>query len=73
MLPETPCPSCGLTVTTDAHAVCPRCGEPLARPLPRLDPEAVRVALHKTGGRFRRPGGLRAGRARGDARPPAAA
>jgi hypothetical protein len=37
--------------------------------LPRLDPDAVRLALHKTGGRFRRPPGLR--RTRGDARPPA--
>jgi hypothetical protein len=70
---ETPCPACGLTVTTDAHAVCPHCGESLARPLPRLDPEAVRLALHKTGGRFRRPPSLRATPSRGDARPPAAA
>jgi hypothetical protein len=70
-MPQTPCPICGSTATTDAHAVCPRCGEPLARTLPTLDPEAVRLALHKTGGRFRRPPGLRAGRARGGARPPA--
>jgi predicted RNA-binding protein with PUA domain len=55
-----PCPTCGTKVTTD---VCPRCGERVP-PLRTLDPEAVRLALHKTGGRFRRPVVPRAARRR---------
>jgi hypothetical protein len=66
----TPCTACGEPITA---AACPRCGERPARPLPTLDPEAVRLALHKTGGRFRRPPSLRATRVRDDRRPPAAA
>jgi hypothetical protein len=62
------CPACGTKVTTD---VCPRCGERVP-PLPTLDPDVVRRALHKTGGRFRRPLAARAGRRRGVAPPPAA-
>jgi len=56
-----------MKVTTD---VCPRCGDRVP-PLRTLDPEVVRVALHKTGGRFRRPVASRPPRRRGAA-PPAA-
>jgi hypothetical protein len=62
----SPCPVCNTPLTAGA---CPRCGERPARPLRTLDPEVVRLALHKTGGRLRRPPKLRA---RDATRPPAA-
>jgi hypothetical protein len=66
----TPCPACGEPLTAGA---CPRCEARAARPLPTLDPNAVRLALHKTGGRFRRPPSLRRRDPETDTRPPAAA
>ena len=62
------CPTCGTKVTTE---VCPRCAERVP-PLRMLDPEVVRLALHKTGGRFRRPVVSRAPGRRRAVPPPAA-
>lgn len=81
-MPYQYCPACRLTVhAADGVAAggpCPRCGDALAeepRPLigsppTGLDPEAVRVLLHRFGGRFQPgpPARARSGRFSGGSR-----
>lgn len=66
-MPYQHCPACRLTVHLDDEVVrgdpCPRCGATLADEPRRLftdvaprtpDTEAVRLLIHRTGGRFSR-------------------